>query len=69
MAELPETMSVEEVAKLLDVSHETVRYWYRQGKLRGFKKGGRTSPIRITTESVERYLEELRRQASDAQQR
>ena len=65
--QLPETMSIEEAAQHFGVSGETVRRWCRQGRLRSYKIAGRTSRVRVTVESVHRLVEELRRQASDAQ--
>lgn len=47
-------MTVPEVAEFLRVRPGTVRDWYRQGKLPGFKAGaGRTSPVLFEAAQVE----------------
>lgn len=46
-------MTVPEVADLLRVPKETVRYWHRQRTLRGFQVGKR---LLFEREAVEAYI-------------
>lgn len=47
------TLRVKSIAQELGCSPETVRRWWREGKLPGaFKIGGDTSPIKMTEGSL-----------------
>ncbi len=47
-------MKVDEVAKRLRVSEETVRNWLRAGHLKGTRVGGRRAGWRVPVSEVER---------------
>jgi excisionase family DNA binding protein len=47
-------LSVPEVAERLRVSPETIRRYLRDGRLKGIKVGGVTSPYRISEAEVRR---------------
>lgn len=57
-------MTVTQVADLLGVGAETVRRYFREGKLPGRKLNKRD--IRFTEEDVEQYVESLRKQDAEA---
>lgn len=48
--------TVEEVAELLHVHRQTVRKWYRAGKLDIVKLGARS--VRVSEEALQRFLAE-----------
>lgn len=46
------------VAKLLDLSYETVRNWIKLGRLRVIKTGvAKSSPVLITASELRRFLD------------
>lgn len=49
-----ELLTTEEVAKALRVSEEAVRFWLREGKLRGLRVGRRW---RIRKDDLDEYLQ------------
>ena len=51
-------LTVEQVAKRLQVTEWTVRNWLRQGRLRGLQPGGRKAGWRIRPSDLERFLAE-----------
>lgn len=59
---LPKYLTSGEAAKSLEVSAQTIRRWYVQGKLRGeLSKSGR---LRIAGDDVKSILEKMNREAS-----
>jgi excisionase family DNA binding protein len=52
---MPESIRVEEAARRLEVTPETVRHWLGEGKLRGVKLG---KTWRIQEAELERVLRE-----------
>jgi excisionase family DNA binding protein len=51
-------LTVPDVAKRLRVSEWTVRDWLRDGKIRGFRIGGRKTGWRVRASEIERFLSE-----------
>lgn len=49
-------LTVEEVAKRLSLSHETIRRWLRSGHIKGVRIGVRRAGWRIPESEVERVL-------------
>ncbi len=49
-------LTVPDVAKRLRVSEWTVRDWLRDGKIRGFRIGGRKTGWRVRASEIERFL-------------
>lgn len=50
-------LQTKEIASRLGCTVETVRRWYREGKLDGAAKiGGPTSPIRISEQNLKRIM-------------
>ena len=49
-------LTVREVAERLRSSHETVRRWLRQGKLRGFRPGGTKLGYRVAESELQRFI-------------
>jgi excisionase family DNA binding protein len=47
-------LDINEVAEYLGVSHWTVRRWIEQGRLPVVQIGGKSAPIRIRPESLQR---------------
>jgi len=56
-AQLPEYLTIRQVADFALVNEQTVRRWIRGGQLRAFRLGART--VRIDRESVAGLFREL----------
>jgi excisionase family DNA binding protein len=54
LADLPDVMTVDEVAAVMRVSRKTVYSWIRRGRLACWRQGRLT---RITRSQLERFLE------------
>lgn len=51
-------LTVEEVAKRLSTSEETIRRWLRSGRLRGIRLGATRAGWRITETDLAAFLQE-----------
>lgn len=60
-------LTVEEIAERLRVHSETVRQWLRDGRLKGFRPGGKRAGWRVTEADLEGFLDERRREATDSE--
>lgn len=64
---MKKTLSTVEFADALSVSRDTVERWVKAGKVKGFRKGpfiGKTSPILIPAEELERLKKLAKKQAA-----
>lgn len=52
-----DVLTVEEVATRLRARPEAVRRWLRDGRLRGFRPGGKKTGWRIRATDVEQFIE------------
>lgn len=58
-------VTVDEVARRLNVHPETVRVWIRQGHLAGFRLGGRRAGYRISERALQEFLSRRDAQQSE----
>jgi excisionase family DNA binding protein len=65
MAE-PQLLTVAEVAQRLRVSTATVTSWLRDGRLKGYRVGGKRAGWRIEEPVFQAFQERLRRGEADA---
>lgn len=56
MAEYTELLKTKEVARMLNVSQQTILNMIYDGRLKGIKLGKATSPWRIRQDSVVKYI-------------
>ena len=59
-------LSVEDIAKELNVPLDTVRYWIRSKRLRAYKPG---KEYRVKREDLDRFLEDSANRGEDVEQR
>jgi len=60
---MSEILSVQDVAKRLDVHDQTVRRWLKSGQLRGMPFGGRTG-WRVEEEDLREFIENMKKVAA-----
>ncbi len=60
---MAEILSVQDVAKRLDVHDQTVRRWLKSGQLKGMPFGGRTG-WRIEEEDLREFIESMKKAAA-----
>ena len=60
---MSEILSVQDVAKRLDVHDQTVRRWLKSGQLKGMPFGGRTG-WRIEEEDLREFIENMKKAAA-----
>jgi excisionase family DNA binding protein len=56
MREEPRMLTVEEVARRLATSEETIRRWLRSGRLRGVRLGATRAGWRVSEEDLAAFL-------------
>lgn len=67
MAAMKNDVTIKQAAEVLGVSHDTVTRWVKLGKVKGFRKSpfpGRTTPILIPAEELERLKKLAKKQAA-----
>lgn len=65
MATMKNDVTIKQAAEVLGVSHDTITRWVKLGKVKGSRKGpfpGRTSPILISAEELERVKKLMKKQ-------
>jgi excisionase family DNA binding protein len=60
---MSEILSVQDVAKRLDVHDQTVRRWLKSGQLKGMPFGGRTG-WRVEEEDLREFIENMKKVAA-----
>ncbi len=60
---MSDILSVQDVAKRLDVHDQTVRRWLKSGQLKGMPFGGRTG-WRIEEEDLREFIESMKKAAA-----
>ncbi len=60
---MADILSVQDVAKRLDVHDQTVRRWLKSGQLKGMPFGGRTG-WRIEEEDLREFIESMKKAAA-----
>ncbi len=60
---MSDILSVQDVAKRLDVHYQTVRRWLKSGQLKGMPFGGRTG-WRIEEEDLREFIENMKKAAA-----
>lgn len=61
---LPTDMTVDDIAKKLDVHPDTVRRWLRTGRLKGMALGGKAG-YRVSESDFNAFVDEMMRRTSD----
>lgn len=59
-------LSVKQVARALNVKHETIRRWLRTGRLVGMRLGGKTLGWRISADSLQAFVAQATREQRQA---
>ena len=57
MTDASRLLTVKEVAERLRIPEDTLRIWLRQGRIRGFRPGGKKTGWRITESDLTEFIE------------